>query len=123
QVVEAHGLLGRKGPGNLPVDDAWVERTSRAIFEGTPREAADVAGSALAEGRSPDALGEAITLAANQILLRDAGRTEREVRPDKPVRSVHGDSIGVHACDSASAWRRLAGSGSGPRMSRLVLVA
>lgn len=26
----------------------------------------------------------------------------------KPVGSVHGDSIGVHACDSANAWRNMA---------------
>jgi hypothetical protein len=28
--------------------------------------------------------------------------------PGKPMGSVHGDSIGVHACDSAGAWRNLA---------------
>ncbi len=28
--------------------------------------------------------------------------------PRKPVGSVHGDSIGVHACDSANAWRNMA---------------
>ena len=26
----------------------------------------------------------------------------------KPIGSVHGDSIGVHACDSANAWRNMA---------------
>src|SRR5262249_26790026 len=36
------------------------------------------------------------------------GRTPREESPGKPVGSVHGDSIGVHACDSANAWRNLA---------------
>ena len=54
-----------------------------------------------------DAVGEAISLAANQLVLRDVGRTAREVRPDKPPGSVHGDSIGVHACDSANAWRNM----------------
>ena len=28
--------------------------------------------------------------------------------PGKPVGSVHGDSIGVHASDSANAWRNMA---------------
>ena len=31
-----------------------------------------------------------------------------EAQQNKPVGSVHGDSIGVHACDSANAWRNMA---------------
>ena len=57
---------------------------------------------------APDAIGEAISLAANQLVLRDAGRSLREAQSNKPVGSVHGDSIGVHACDSANAWRNMA---------------
>src|SRR5207237_3537937 len=64
--------------------------------------------AALAEGMSPSDIGEAIALAANQLVLRDQGRTPRDEVPGKPVGSVHGDSIGVHACDSANAWRNLA---------------
>src|SRR5206468_1437043 len=69
---------------------------------------ADAAAAALAEGISPADIGEAITLAANQLLLRDMGRTPREEVAGKPVGSVHGDSIGVHASDSANAWRNMA---------------
>jgi hypothetical protein len=47
-------------------------------------------------------------LAANQLILRDAGRTARDEVAGKPIGSVHGDSIGVHACDSANAWRNMA---------------
>src|SRR5207237_4431531 len=50
----------------------------------------------------------AISLAANQLVLRDRGRTPGEESPGKPPGSVHGDSIGVHASDSARAWRNLA---------------
>src|SRR6185436_15151486 len=64
--------------------------------------------AALAEGMSPAAIGEAITLAANQLLLRDQGRRPNEEVAGKPLGSVHGDSIGVHACDSANAWRNMA---------------
>ena len=71
-------------------------------------QAAEAVAAALAEGFAPDAIGEAISLAANQLVLRDAGRTAREVQPGKPLGSVHGDSIGVHACDSANAWRNMA---------------
>ena len=45
---------------------------------------------------------------ANQLVLRDAGRLARNAQPNKPVGSVHGDSIGVHACDSVNAWRNIA---------------
>src|SRR5438874_12881495 len=57
---------------------------------------------------SPADIGEAITLAANQLVLRDMGRRPSEEVAGKPVGSVHGDSIGVHASDSANAWRNMA---------------
>jgi hypothetical protein len=41
-------------------------------------------------------------------VLRDRGRRPIEEQPGKPLGSVHGDSIGVHASDSANAWRNLA---------------
>ena len=91
-----------------PADDAWVDRMARTIFEGSPDQAAEAAAAALAEGMAPASIGEAISMAANQLVLRDAGRTSRDAQPGKPVGSVHGDSIGVHACDSANAWRNMA---------------
>lgn len=94
--------------GNRAADDAWVDAMSQTIFKSTPAQAAEAAAAALAEGISPAAIGEAISLAANQLVLRDIGRREFEVRPGKPLGSVHGDSIGVHACDSANAWRNMA---------------
>ena len=95
-------------PGDRDVDDSWIEKMSQTIFAGTPQAAADTAAAALADGIAPDSIGHAISLAANQIILRDAGRTARDEVPNKPIGSVHGDSIGVHACDSANAWRNLA---------------
>jgi hypothetical protein len=107
KMFDQFGLAG-KSKGTKTVDDAWVDRMSRTIFESSADSAAEAAAAALADGISPDAVGEAIALAANQLVLRDAGRSEREVQPGKPKGSVHGDSIGVHACDSANAWRRMA---------------
>jgi len=107
KLLEEHKLLGR-APGDRKAEDGWVDEMSQTIFKGTPTQAAEVAAAALAEGMSPAALGESITLAANQLILRDRGRTPREEVTGKPVGSVHGDSIGVHACDSANAWRNLA---------------
>jgi hypothetical protein len=107
KLLEENKLLGRT-PGDRKPDDAWVEQTSQAIFKSTPEQAAQIAAAALAEGIAPATLGEAITLAANQLVLRDMGRTPRDEVPGKPIGSVHGDSIGVHACDSANAWRNMA---------------
>lgn len=96
------GVMGTRQP-----DNRWVEELSRTIFSSTPERAADAAAAALAEGFDPAVIGEAITLAANQLVLRDNGRPRAE-GPNKPVGSIHGDSIGVHACDSANAWRNMA---------------
>src|SRR5207248_5874182 len=103
RLLERH-KLPRQEPGRRAADDAWVEKMSQTIFKSTPDQAAEAVAAALAEGFVPDALGEAISLAANQLVLRDNGRPQRQTAPGKPVGSVHGDGIGVHACDSANAW-------------------
>jgi hypothetical protein len=107
KMLEEHRLLDRQ-PGTRAADDSWVDQLSQTIFKSTPAQAADAAAAALAEDFSPAAVGEAISLAANQLILRDHGRTPRDESPGKTVGSVHGDSIGVHACDSSNAWRNMA---------------
>lgn len=93
-------------------DEAWIDKLSDAIFTAKPEAAAEVAAAALADGFPAAAIADAIALAANQLVLRDAGRPQNQTSPGKPVGSVHGDSIGVHACDSANAWRNLARLGN-----------
>jgi len=78
--------------------------------------AADTAARALAEGFAPEASRSALSLAANGLLLHDPGRTTAE--PGKPIGSVHGASIGVHASDAANAWRHIAASGARVMRSR-----
>jgi hypothetical protein len=107
KLLEEHKLLDRS-PGTHTAEDSWIDQLSQTIFKSTPEQAAQAAAAALAEGFSPAAIGEAVSLAANQLILRDAGRPPREESAGKPPGSVHGDSIGVHACDSACAWRNLA---------------
>ena len=107
KMLEQHRLLDRS-LGTRAAEDNWVDQLSQTIFKSTPEQAAEAAASALAEGFSPADIGEAVSLAANQLILRDMGRTPRDEVPGKPLGSVHGDSIGVHACDSACAWRNLA---------------
>ena len=107
RMLEQHRLLDRT-PGDRPADDKWINETALAIFDAAPTQAADIAAGALADGIAPDDVGQAICLAANQLILRDVGRTANDEVAGKPIGSVHGDSIGVHACDSANAWRNLA---------------
>jgi len=107
KMLEQYRLLGR-APGNRQADDAWVEQLSQTLFRATGAQAAEAAAAALAEGFSPDTVSEAISLAANQLVLRDQGRPPAWEDIGKPTGSVHGDSVGVHACDSANAWRNMA---------------
>jgi hypothetical protein len=77
------------------------------IYGSSPEQAAQATADALAEGISPETIGEAISLGANQLVLHDPGRRQ----PDgaaKPKGSVHGASVGVHASDAANAWRNIA---------------
>jgi hypothetical protein len=106
KLADQHQLLNR-ALGNRALDDASLDKLSQAIFKSTPADAAGAAAQALSDGVAPGAVGEAIALAANQLVLRDNGRP-KAASPDKPAGSVHGDSIGVHACDSANAWRNIA---------------
>lgn len=106
-LLDEYKLLGRE-EGTRGGDDAWVDQLSQTMFRGTPDEAAEAAAAALADGYSMAAVGEAIALAANQLVLRDAGRQGDQVQPGKPAGSVHGDSAGVHACDTVHAWRGIA---------------
>ena len=107
KMLDEYKLLGRT-PGERRAEDKWVDELSQTIFKSTGEQAAAAVAAALAEGMAPADIGEAITLAANQLILRDMGRTPWMEVPGKPIGSVHGDSIGVHACDSANAWRNTA---------------
>jgi hypothetical protein len=106
KLLDQYKLPGKER-GKKAAEDAWVERLSQTIFKSTAEQAAEAAAAALAEGFDPDAIGGAISLAANQLVLRDNGRPKDQAQPNKPVGSCHGDSIGVHASDSANAWRKI----------------
>ncbi len=94
RLLDQHRLDG-KPPGRKEADDAWVERTSVALFEAAPEQAAEIAAGALAEGMRPDAVHEAVSLAANQMVLRDENK------------QAHGSTNGVHCCDAVNAWRHI----------------
>lgn len=109
KLLDQYGLIGKK-PGNKVADDAWVGKFADTIFRTSATQAGEAVAAALSEGIAADSISQGIGLAANQLLTRDEGRPKAE-GGNKPAGSIHGDSIGVHACDSAHAWRHLAKAG------------
>jgi hypothetical protein len=107
KLLDQYKLVGRP-LGKRTADDTWVEHLSRTIYGGSQAQAAEAAAAALAEGMAPEAVAEAMVLAANQLVLCDQGRPKEWVSEGKPVGSCHGDSVGVHASDAANAWRNIA---------------
>jgi len=92
----ADPIVAYAGPG--------VSKPILAVFSRRESPAA----AALAEGMAPEAVAEAIVLAANRLVLCDQGRPKEWAEAAKPIGSCHGDSVGVHASDSANAWRNIA---------------
>jgi hypothetical protein len=85
--------FGTRDPG-----DAAVEALAQTIYQGPPDRSADAAAAALAEGISPEVVGEAISLASNMLVLKQG--------PDQW--RTHGDSAGVHSSDATNAFRNMA---------------
>ncbi len=107
KMFDQYKLMG-KPLGTRLAEDSWVERLAETIYGAGPAQAAEAVASALADGMAPEAIGEAMCLAANKLVLCDPGRVGKNTSPLKPEGSVHGDSVGVHASDAANAWRNIA---------------
>ncbi len=105
-LLEQYKLLGQ-ATGERLGDDQWIEELAWTIFQGSRQQAADAAAQALAAGYAPDQVGEAMSIAANLLLLHDPGRSKDD-GGDKVKGTVHGASVGVHASDAANAWRNIA---------------
>jgi hypothetical protein len=109
-LLDAHGLLD----GELGTRDPGAERVSKladVLASSSREEGAAAAATALAQGFDPRSVGEALSLASTRLLLRDPGRTD--AAKGRPLGSVHGAGTGVHASDSALAWREIAASVQG----------
>jgi len=107
KMLDQYKLLG-KPLGTRKAEDAWIEKLASVIYSGNGEQAAEAVASALADGISTESIGEAISLAANKLVLGDPGRPKKNAPAHKPEGSVHGDSVGVHASDAANAWRNIA---------------
>ncbi|MEX2174356.1 MAG: hypothetical protein WD872_08340 [Pirellulaceae bacterium] len=97
KLLDQYKLAGKK-LGTRDPGDAAVEQLAEAIYQGPPPQAAEAVASALAEGIDPEVVGEAISLAANLLVLRQGADKWR----------VHGDAAGVHSSDGTNAWRNMA---------------
>jgi len=105
KLMDQYKLMGKE-IGKRRADDGWIVSLADTIYGAGRAKAADAVAAALAEGMSPEDIGEAMSLAANRLVLCDPGRQRAE--PGKPIGSIHGASVGVHASDSANAWRNIA---------------
>jgi uncharacterized protein YoaH (UPF0181 family) len=91
--------------GAKKADDMWVEKMCGTILTSSQQQAAEAVAMALAEGLSAQHIGEAISLAANQLVLRQVENWEGRGTP--LTQRTHGDSPGVHASDATNAWRNM----------------
>lgn len=114
--------LAGKSPGSKEAEDAFVQHLSETFATASPIDAARAAASALAQGYQPTVVGEAISLAASLLVLRDMGRLPQWEDKLKPPGCVHGDSVGVHASDAANAWRNLARVSSGRNLFACLII-
>ncbi len=105
ELMDAHGL-DRTITSTKRLSPAEFEETAQFIFAAGRDEAATQVATLLGAGVSRDDIGEALSLAAVRLLLHDPGRSSGET--GKPKGSVHGASVGLHAADSANAWRGIA---------------
>ena len=111
ELMEKHGLEKRE-KGTRRAEDAEIEAWSDTFYSTDRAAAASAAAAALAQGYDPEDVGAALSLAATRLLLHDPGRAQAE--EGKPVGTVHGASVGLHASDAANAWRHIARIGSAP---------
>ena len=106
-VLDEYRLAG-KSVGTRQAEDGFVEHLAQTFSTASPSDAVRAAASALSEGFAGQVIGEALSLSATMLVLRDPGRQPQWEDRLKPAGSVHGDSRGVHASDAANAWRNLA---------------
>jgi hypothetical protein len=97
KLLDQYKLAGKQ-PGTRDPGDAAVEALARTIYQGPAEKSADAVAAALAEGISPEVVGEAISIASNLLVLRQGPGEWR----------THGDSAGVHSSDATNAWRNMA---------------
>ena len=121
ELVDEHALLNGSQETRTASDEE-IEELALGIFRANKADAARSVAEALGSGLARADVGEALSLAANHLLMNDPGRSGNDISPGKPLGSVHGASFGVHASDSARAWRNI-GAVTGGRNAAASLIA
>lgn len=96
KLLDQYKLVGKK-LGSREPDDHWLETFSNTLYNSTKFAASQAVAEAMAEGIAVKSICQAISLACNQLTLRQSGN---------PLRT-HGASAGVHSSDAANAWRHM----------------
>jgi hypothetical protein len=109
-------------PGTRQAEDRFVHHLADTFAQASPQDAGRAAARPQAHGFDPAVIGEAISLAAAKLVLRDGGRLPQWEDRLKTAGSVHGDSVGVHAADSANAWRNLARVSTGRNVFACLII-
>lgn len=119
-LLDEHKLLAQVPPERA-LDDAALLSLAGSVFAGSRDDAARAVAAALASGARFADVAEAVSLASFRLVLHDPGRTRAE--EGKPKGTVHGASVGVHASDSANAWRNIAAATSRPTAVATLIAA
>jgi hypothetical protein len=100
RLLDQYKLLDRK-LGTRKADDAWLDKMAQFVYASTNIESMDAVAAAINEGIDPESIGQALSLAANQVVLRQNQASKDSYRS-------HGATAGVHGSDAANAWRSMA---------------
>lgn len=119
EVLEGSGLMAAQ-LGSRALTPEEITALAEALSRSTRMQGAQLAAESLAAGARPADVGQALSLACSFLMLRQRGRTQGV--SGRPVGSVHGAGTGIHASDTAAAWRGMANFGS-PTQCKLALVA
>ncbi|MCZ6832919.1 MAG: hypothetical protein O7F11_04155 [Acidobacteria bacterium] len=120
ELMDAHGLNG-KIEATKKLSPTEFEELAQFIFAADRDEAARAVAAQLASGVPAADMGEALSLAAVRLLLHDPGRSRGS--EGKPKGSVHGASVGLHAADTANAWRGIAAATDSPNANASLVTA
>lgn len=104
RLLEKFRLTGQPA-GKRPAEDGWARQFCEGLLGASADAAGEMVAQALAEGFLPEQVGEAISLAGSELVLRQVADYQGSSRLG---RRTHGDSPGVHASDTVNAWRNLA---------------
>jgi hypothetical protein len=96
RLLDQYRLVGRSFGKRDPGDDE-ISALCNAIYDNAGEGAAEIVAGALVDGIDPECIGEALSLASNQYVLRQRAENWR----------THGDAAGVHSTDATNAWRNM----------------